>query len=303
MSTLPVLPLRDVVVFPHMVVPLFVGREKSITALETAMNEDKQILLVAQKDPKTDNPNQEELFSVATLANLLQLLRLPDGTVKVLVEGEQRVRFSSFNEHETGLSAAFTLVEEEAVSTEETKKIAELLLEKFEIYAKGSKKIAAEVVGSVTGIESFPRLVDTIATHVSLRVDQKQELLELTHVDERATKLIGYIESEMDAFKVDKKIRGRVKKQMEKSQREYYLNEQMKAIQKELGELDEGTNEFEDLESKIQASGMPEEALKKSTAEMQKLKMMSPMLAEASVVRSYIDWMVGIPWKKKSRRS
>ena len=301
-SVFPVLPLRDVVVFPQMVVPLFVGREKSINALEAAMAEDKQVVLLAQKEPETDDPGADALFNVGTQANLLQLLRLPDGTVKVLVEGEQRVIVESISTSEGEfLSAQCRVIAEKNADDESSQAVSEQLVDKFELYVKGSKKVPSEVFSTVSGIENFTRLVDTIATHVNLEVSQKQELLEIESADARAVKLMGYIDSEMDVFKVDKKIRGRVKKQMEKSQREYYLNEQMKAIQKELGELDEGANEFEELETKIQECGMPEEAKKKASSEMSKLKMMSPMSAEASVVRSYIDWMVGIPWKKKSK--
>ncbi len=301
-SVLPVLPLRDVVVFPQMVVPLFVGREKSINALESAMAENKQVVLLAQKSPDIDDPSADELYAVGTQANLLQLLRLPDGTVKVLVEGEQRVVIESMDVVEEGFLSAQCVAISDKESDEETaQNLSEQLLDKFELYVKGSKKVPSEALSSVSGIESFSRLVDAIATHVNLEIEQKQQLLEIESADNRAAKLMECIDAEMDVFKVDKKIRGRVKKQMEKSQREYYLNEQMKAIQKELGELDEGTNEFEELETKVQECGMPEEAKKKATSELNKLKMMSPMSAEASVVRSYVDWMVGIPWKKKSK--
>ncbi len=303
MSTLlPVLPLRDVVVFPHMVVPLFVGRERSVQALEAAMAQDKQILLVAQREADIDDPQDEHLYRVGTLANVLQLLRLPDGTVKVLVEGELRVVIESLD-HESNdyMAATSSVIAEKEIADSEAEQITSTVYDRFEIYVKGSKKVPSEVLTTVSGIESAARFVDTVATHVNLDVAQKQELLEIESVAPRAEKLLEYMDTEMDVFRVEKKIRGRVKKQMEKSQREYYLNEQMKAIQKELGEMEDGPGELEELQQKIDEAGMPEEAMKKASAEMNKLKMMSPMSAEASVVRSYIDWIVGVPWKKKSK--
>ncbi|RZV53926.1 MAG: endopeptidase La [Pseudomonadales bacterium] len=305
--SLPVLPLRDVVVYPQMVVPLFVGREKSIEALEAAMEQDKQILLVAQTQPDTNDPDIDALYSVGTVATVLQLLRLPDGTVKVLVEGGARAQVLGpaeavdDSEEPAFMSVAYELCEETLVDEAEATELSALLTAQFEQYVKASKKVPAEVLGSLAGIESVTRLVDTVATHLALEVKQKQQVLEQPAVAERAELLMGFMDAELELSRVEKKIRGRVKKQMEKSQREYYLNEQMKAIQKELGDLDETGSEFDELEEKIAKAGMPEEAKKKISGEMNKLKMMSPMSAEASVVRSYIDWMVSIPWKKKSK--
>ena len=313
MSTqLPILPLRDVVVYPQMVVPLFVGREKSIHALEAAMAEDKQVLLVAQTEPETDDPSFDDLYKVGTVSTVLQLLRLPDGTVKVLVEGGQRAQLldpvtqDSDTAEQEQTSSSFTranyeIRDDEPVDEDMGSELIPVLTAQFEQYVKVSKKVPAEVLSSLAGIESVSRFVDTVATHLALEVSQKQDVLEARSVVARAELLLGYIDGELEIYKVEKKIRGRVKKQMEKSQREYYLNEQMKAIQKELGDIEEGTNDFDELQEKIDKAGMPQEALKKITAEMNKLKMMSPMSAEASVVRSYIDWMAGIPWKKKSK--
>jgi ATP-dependent Lon protease len=300
--SLPVLPLRDVVVYPQMVVPLFVGREKSIRALEAAMAEDKQILLVAQTEAETDDPAFDALYEVGTVATVLQLLRLPDGTVKVLVEGGARASISGlYPIDDDYLQADYTPYDDQPVDEGAAQDIIPMLTTQFEQFVKQSKKLPAEVLSSLSGIELPVRFVDTIATHLLLEVKQKQKVLEAQDVSERAELLLGYIDAEMDVVKVERKIRGRVKKQMEKSQREYYLNEQMKAIQKELGDMEDVPNEIEELQEKIHAAGMPQEAEKKVSAEINKLKMMSPMSAEASVVRSYIDWMVGIPWKKKSK--
>jgi ATP-dependent Lon protease len=299
-ATLPLLPLRDVVVYPHMVIPLFVGREKSITSLEKAMSEDKKVILVAQKHASVDNPKQDDLYEYGTLASILQLLKLPDGTIKVLVEGQKRVKIHSIVEDDC-FSAGYEVAEQSSDNTRETDALMRSLLTGFEQYVNMSKKVPAEVLGSLSGIDDAGRLADTVAAQMSLELKQKQDILECIDDADRLEHLIALLEGEVDLFKVEKKIRGRVKKQMEKSQREYYLNEQMKAIQKELGEIGSETNELDDLENKINAAGMPKEALEKTSAELNKLKMMSPMSAEASVVRAYIDWMVGLPWKKRSR--
>ena len=301
--TVPVLPLRDVVVYPHMVIPLFVGREKSVAALEEAVKGSKQILLVAQKDAEKDEPEHDDLHGVGTLASILQLLKLPDGTIKVLVEGIERVRCSHVHEINDNLLVAEVHALEEGESGEERELevVARTLLNQFEGYVKLNKKIPPEVLTSLSGIDDVSRLADTIAAHMALRLEEKQKILEMVDVRERIEHLMVLIESEVDILQVEKRIRGRVKQQMEKSQREYYLNEQMKAIQKELGELDEGANELDDLERKIEKAGMPKEARDKARAELNKLKMMSPMSAEASVVRNYLDWMVAVPWKKRTK--
>lgn len=298
---LPLLPLRDVVVYPHMVIPLFVGREKSIEALEQAMAADKQILLVAQRNASVDDPGQDDIYSVGTVSSILQLLKLPDGTVKVLVEGGYRARIDLVNEQSSSFTAVTFPDEADDLDAAEAEVLVRSALEHFDKYVNLSKKVPAEVLNSLSGIDEPGRLADTIAAHMSLELDQKQAILEVADVRERMEHLIGLMNAEIDLFQVEKKIRGRVKKQMEKSQREYYLNEQMKAIQKELGEMDDAPNEIDDLQNKIQQAGMPKEALEKAMAELNKLKMMSPMSAEASVVRSYIDWMVSAPWKKRSK--
>ena len=299
---LPVLPLRDVVVYPHMVIPLFVGREKSIQALEEAMQRDKQILLVAQRSASEDEPKIEHLFSTGTIATILQMLKLPDGTVKVLVEGEGRATIHDFFEEADHYAANLTALECEDIGESEAELYKRSTLEQFERYIQVNKKIPSEVMSSLNNIDEPSRLADTIAAHMSLKLDQKQNLLEMLDSKARLELLMSLMESEIDLVEVEKRIRGRVKKQMEKSQREYYLNEQMKAIQKELGDLDEnGGGELEELEQKISASGMPQEALEKTQAEFNKLKMMSPMSAEATVVRGYIDWMLQIPWTKRSK--
>ncbi|MBU2955388.1 endopeptidase La [Marinobacter sp. F3R08] len=296
----PLLPLRDVVVFPHMVVPLFVGREKSIQALEAAMEGAKEILLVAQKDAATDEPGPRDVFEMGTLATVLQMLRLPDGTVKVLVEGNARATISDITEAEY-LSGGAVLMDEEGLPEREQEVLVKTLMDEFEKYVKLSKKVPSEVSNALTGIEELERLADTMATHLEMRIPEKQELLEALDIRKRVDLLLGKLDGEIDLIEVEKRIRGRVKKQMERSQREYYLNEQMKAIQKEMGNLGEGNNDFEELEDKLEEAGLPEEARKKTETELNKLKMMSPMSAEATVVRGYIDWMLAIPWKKRSR--
>jgi ATP-dependent Lon protease len=301
MIELPLLPLRDVVVYPHMVIPLFVGREKSILALEEAMAGDKQILLVAQKNASVDEPDVEDIYRLGTVSNVLQLLKLPDGTVKVLVEGGYRARLEDIHSEGEYFTANCIADEQELESDSEGEALARSVLTQFEKYVNLSKKVPSEVLTSLSGIDEPGRLADTIAAHMSLELEQKQNILEIVDINQRVEHLMGLMESEIDLFQVEKRIRGRVKKQMEKSQREYYLNEQMKAIQKELGDMDEAPNEIEELETKIKDSGMSKEALDKTNAELNKLKMMSPMSAEASVVRSYIDWMVNVPWKKRSK--
>ncbi|QFQ78123.1 endopeptidase La [Vibrio harveyi] len=297
---IPVLPLRDVVVYPHMVIPLFVGREKSISCLETAMETNKQVLLVAQKQADTDEPTVEDLFEVGTVATILQLLKLPDGTVKVLVEGQQRAKINHFKESEFFLAEAEFVVTPE-LDEREQEVIVRSAINQFEGFIKLNKKIPPEVLTSLSGIDEAARLADTIAAHMPLKLVDKQQVLEIIDVTERLEFLMGQMESEIDLLQVEKRIRGRVKKQMEKSQREYYLNEQMKAIQKELGEMEDAPDEFETLKQKIEESKMPQDAREKTEQELQKLKMMSPMSAEATVVRSYIDWMVSVPWNKRSK--
>ncbi|EKC5523263.1 TPA: endopeptidase La [Vibrio parahaemolyticus] len=297
---IPVLPLRDVVVYPHMVIPLFVGREKSISCLETAMETNKQVLLVAQKQADTDEPTVDDLFEVGTVATILQLLKLPDGTVKVLVEGQQRAKINHFKESDFFLAEAEFIVTPE-LDEREQEVIVRSAINQFEGFIKLNKKIPPEVLTSLNGIDEAARLADTIAAHMPLKLVDKQQVLEIIDVTERLEFLMGQMESEIDLLQVEKRIRGRVKKQMEKSQREYYLNEQMKAIQKELGEMEDVPDEFETLQKKIDESKMPQEAREKTEQELQKLKMMSPMSAEATVVRSYIDWMVSVPWTKRSK--
>ncbi|MGI3052517.1 endopeptidase La [Vibrio alginolyticus] len=297
---IPVLPLRGVVVYPHMVIPLFVGREKSISCLETAMETNKQVLLVAQKQADTDEPTVDDLFDVGTVATILQLLKLPDGTVKVLVEGQQRAKINHFKESDFFLAEAEFVVTPE-LDEREQEVIVRSAINQFEGFIKLNKKIPPEVLTSLNGIDEAARLADTIAAHMPLKLVDKQQVLEIVDVTERLEFLMGQMESEIDLLQVEKRIRGRVKKQMEKSQREYYLNEQMKAIQKELGEMEDAPDEFETLQKKIDESKMPQEAREKTEQELQKLKMMSPMSAEATVVRSYIDWMVSVPWAKRSK--
>jgi ATP-dependent Lon protease len=299
--TLPVLPLRDVVVFPHMVIPLFVGRKKSITALERAMESGKQIMLVAQMSASDDDPTPEQIHRIGTVASILQLLKLPDGTVKVLVEGEQRAEVQQFTETDDSFTALVTMVEPVPVEDREGEALMRSVLAEFDQYVKLNMKIPPEILTSLAGIDEPGRLADAIAAHLSLKIEDKQKILEMRNTRERLEHILGVMESEIDLLQVEKRIRGRVKRQMEKSQREYYLNEQMKAIQKELGEIEDGPNEAEELNKKIEKAGMPKEAREKAEAELKKLKMMSPMSAEATVVRNYIDWLVNVPWKKRSK--
>ena len=298
---LPLLPLRDVVVYPHMVIPLFVGREKSIEALEAAMTGDKQILLVAQRNPADDDPGEDALYRVGTIATVLQLLKLPDGTVKVLVEGEQRGAVERFSEVNGHCRAEVSLIDEADVPERESEVFVRSLLSQFEQYVQLGKKVPAEVLSSLNSIDEPGRLVDTMAAHMALKIEQKQEILEIIDLSARVEHVLALLDGEIDLLQVEKRIRGRVKKQMERSQREYYLNEQMKAIQKELGDGDEGHNEIEELKKRIDAAGLPKDALAKAQAELNKLKQMSPMSAEATVVRSYIDWLVQVPWKAQSK--
>lgn len=301
-TVLPVLPLRDVVVYPHMVIPLFVGREKSIRCLEVAMEQDKKILLVAQKDAATDNPEKSDLYPVGTIANILQLLKLPDGTVKVLVEGAERVLLEELTDEETYFVGIVCPLECIDIPDAESDVLIRSAISQFEGYIKLNKKIPPEVLTSIAAIDDPVRLADTMAAHMPLKLEDKQRVLEIQEVSERLMFLMAKMESEIDLLQVEKRIRSRVKKQMEKSQREYYLNEQMKAIQKELGELDENTpDEFETLHKKIIDAGMTLEAKDKALAELTKLKMMSPMSAEATVVRSYIDWLIAVPWKARTK--
>ena len=300
-EVLPLLPLRDVVVFPAMVIPLFVGREKSIHALEEAMAHDKRIMLIAQRDAADDEPGSDGLHAIGTIANVLQLLKLPDGTVKVLVEGDERARLEQLIDEDTLFRGVVERVEPANLSERENEVLVRSLTGHFEQYVQLSKKVPSEVLSTISGIEDASRLADTIAAHISLKLDEKQNVLEMTDPRARVEHLMELMESEIDLLKVEKRIRGRVKKQMEKSQREYYLNEQMKAIQKELGDLEDGGNEFDELSSKIEQAGMSKDARDKAAAELKKLRMMSPMSAEASVVRGYLDWLVNLPWKKRSR--
>ncbi len=298
---IPVLPLRDVVVYPHMVIPLFVGREKSIRCLEAAMDHDKKIMLVAQKEASTDEPGVNDLFTVGTVASILQMLKLPDGTVKVLVEGLQRARISALSDNGEHFSAKAEYLESPTIDEREQEVLVRTAISQFEGYIKLNKKIPPEVLTSLNSIDDPARLADTIAAHMPLKLADKQSVLEMSDVNERLEYLMAMMESEIDLLQVEKRIRNRVKKQMEKSQREYYLNEQMKAIQKELGEMDDAPDENEALKRKIDAAKMPKEAKEKAEAELQKLKMMSPMSAEATVVRGYIDWMVQVPWNARSK--
>ncbi len=301
-KNIPVLTLRDVVVYPYMVIPLFVGREKSIKALDMAMEEGKTILLVAQKSAEIDDPGVNDIYSIATLATILQLLKLPDGTLKVLVEGVERSAILSTSIDLGYLTADVKKIEFDGdIEERKLELLSRMLVSQFEKYIKLNKKIPSEVLSSLSGINEPDRLADTVASHLNLKVAEKQEILEILNVKLRLNKLIELVDVEIDLLQVEKRIRGRVKQQMDKSQREYYLNEQMKAIQKELGDMDEAPSELDELEQKIKKAGMPKEAREKASSELNKLKMMSPMSAEATVVRNYIDWMVGLPWRKKSR--
>ena len=299
---IPVLPLRDVVVYPHMVIPLFVGRERSIDALDAAMKDNKQVLLVAQREAEVDEPDFSDLYEVGTLANILQLLKLPDGTVKVLVEGCQRSKVVGYQETGSFFSAVVNPLDEVlALSEQELDVLQRTVISSFEQYVKLNNKIPPEVLTSLAGIDDPSRLADTIAAHMGLKVAEKQGILEDPNIQDRLERLMTLMEGEVDILEMEKKIRVRVKQQMEKNQREYYLNEQMKAIQKELGDMDDVPNEIEELERKIADAGMSKEAKAKADAELNKLKLMSPMSAEATVVRNYIDWMVSVPWKKKTK--
>lgn len=299
--TLPLLPLRDVVVYPQMVIPLFVGREKSISALEAAMEDSKRVMLVAQREASQDDPDGEDLFSIGTVAEIMQLLKLPDGTVKVLIEGRERADLVALSEGEKYTSAEVSERDNQPLNQREQEALVRVLLEQFEQYTKLSRKVPNEVLTSLKGMEDPSRMVDTISAHLSLGINDKQTLLELDRVRERIEHLLSYIEAEIDLLQVEKRIRSRVKEQMEKSQREYYLNEQMKAIQKEMGELDDVPNEVEQYEKRIADSGMPQEALDKARQELNKLKMMAQSSAEATVVRTYLDWLLDVPWKKRTR--
>jgi ATP-dependent Lon protease len=301
-SLIPVLPLRDVVVYPHMVIPLFVGRERSIEALDAAMKDNKQILLVAQKEAEIDEPGFQDLYQIGTLANILQLLKLPDGTVKVLVEGSQRSKVLSYKETGSFFSAFVSeLPDSLHLSDQEQDVLQRTVLSSFDQYVKLNSKIPPEVLNSLSGIDDPSRLADTMAAHMSLKIQEKQAILETSDIASRLEHLMTLMEGEVDLLEMEKRIRVRVKQQMEKNQREYYLNEQMKAIQKELGEMEDVPNEIEDLENKIERAGMSKEAKAKAEAELNKLKLMSPMSAEATVVRNYIDWMLSVPWKNKTK--
>ena len=297
----PVLPLRDVVVYPHMVIPLFVGREKSILALDQAMKADKQILLLAQKQAEVDEPKADDLYRVGTMATILQLLKLPDGTVKVLVEGVGRAAVDRLVASESFAAHSTPMPDIEIYDERELDVLTRSVVSQFEQYVKMNKKVPPEVLTSLAGIEHAGRLADTVAAHMSLKLAEKQKVLEIQDVRKRLEHVLALVEGEMEVLQIEKRIRGRVKQQMEKSQREYYLNEQMKAIQRELGELEDAPNEIGEIEKRIKKAGMPKEAREKATAELNKLKMMSPMSAEATVVRNYIDWLVKAPWKKRSK--
>jgi ATP-dependent Lon protease len=301
LTVIPVLPLRDVVVYPHMVIPLFVGREKSIKALEAAMENDKQILLVAQKSAAQDDPQPDDVYRIGTVSSILQLLKLPDGTVKVLVEGNTRAKIVHFVGTEEYFTAQVVNFAGKDLEDREADVLSRSLTGQFDQYVKLNKKVPPEILTSLSSIDDPSRLVDTIAAHMSLKIDEKQKILEIPDLRDRFEHLMGFLESELDLLQVEKRIRGRVKRQMEKSQREYYLNEQMKAIQKELGEMEDTPNELEELEQKIEKAGMSKEAKSKAKTELNKLKMMSPMSAEATVVRNYLDWLVNVPWKKRSK--
>ncbi len=300
-GAIPVLPLRDVVVYPHMVIPLFVGREKSIVALDRAMNAGKRILLVAQQTADLDDPEPEDLYEVGTVATILQLLKLPDGTVKVLVEGSERAKVENLYVVDHFAADITPLADEDRHDEREVDVLVRSIVSQFEQYVKLNKKIPPEILTSLSGIDESGRLADTVAAHMALKLSEKQRILEIRDVKERLEQILGIIEGEIDVLQIEKRIRGRVKQQMEKSQREYYLNEQMKAIQKELGEMEDAPNELQDLEARIEKAGMPKDAKEKAVSELNKLKLMSPMSAEATVVRNYVDWLVKAPWKKRSK--
>jgi len=298
---IPVLPLRDVVVYPHMVIPLFVGREKSILALEAAMKGYKRIMLVAQRQAEVDDPKLDDLYKIGTIATILQLLKLPDGTVKVLVEGVDRGVVETLEGGTFYTATVSPASEVNSYDEKELEVLSRSVVSQFEQYVKLNKKVPPEVLTALAGIDDAGRLADTVAAHMALKLPEKQKVLEILDVRARLEHILVAIEGEMDVLQIEKRIRGRVKAQMEKSQREYYLNEQMKAIQKELGEMEDGVNEIQELEQKIEGAGMPKEAKEKATTELNKLKMMSPMSAEATVVRNYIDWLVKVPWKKRTK--
>ncbi|MBT5232147.1 MAG: endopeptidase La [Methylococcales bacterium] len=300
-SSVPVLPLRDVVVYPHMVIPLFVGREKSIRALDAAMQSNKQILLVAQKSADVDDPGMGDMHQIGALSSILQLLKLPDGTVKVLVEGSRRAEIKGLEEEDEYFSASIDVLVDGEEDEREIEVLMRSILSLFDQYVKLNKKVPPEVLTSLVSIDDPSRLADTIAAHMALKLDEKQVVLEIGSIIGRLEHLMGLMDGEIDILQMEKRIRGRVKRQMEKNQREYYLNEQMKAIQKELGEMDDVPNEVDDLAAKIEEAAMPKDAAKKATSELNKLKLMSPMSAEATVVRNYIDWLVSLPWKKRSK--
>ncbi len=296
-----VLPLRDIVVFPHMIVPLFVGREKSVQALEHVMHTDKQIVLVTQKTPSEDDPGPKDLYDVGTIGTILQLLKLPDGTVKVLVEGGARVKLSELTDDKGYMEAKVTKILDSSIHDEELEALARSVIGQFEQYIKLNKKIPPEVIVSINQIDDLSKMTDTVASHLALKIDQKQALLELATTAERLEQIYAFMEGEIGVLQVEKRVRSRVKRQMEKTQREYYLNEQMKAIQKELGEGESGLDEMGELEDKIEKASMPKEARERAKAELKKLRQMSPMSAEATVVRNYLDWILSVPWSKRSR--
>ncbi len=302
-ESFPVLPLRDVVVYPHMVIPLFVGRQKSVRALDRAMEGNKQILLVAQKSAAEDDPGPDQTYNVGTMANILQLLKLPDGVIKVLVEGTARAGMRDCYEYEGMFVADVEILEPKAIDEQEMDVHARSAMNQFEHYVKLNKKVPPEIISSLASIDDASRLADTIAAHMSIKIEEKQRVLEIIDIKQRLTHLIKLMEAEIDLLQVEKRIRGRVKTQMEKSQREYYLNEQMKAIQKELGEMEDVPNELDELAARISKAGMHKEAREKAESELSKLRMMSPMSAEATVVRNYVDWLVGVPWKIRSKVS
>jgi ATP-dependent Lon protease len=296
-----VLPLRDIVVFPHMIVPLFVGREKSVAALEHVMHGEKQIILVTQKKPSEDDPAPEDLYTTGTIGTILQLLKLPDGTVKVLVEGGERVELKDLNDDKGYLEANVTELTDTTVVDDELEALARAVMSQFEQYVKLNKKIPPEVIVSINQISEPSKMADTVASHLALKIDQKQELLELRTTAERLERIYSFMEGEIGVLQVEKRVRSRVKRQMEKTQREYYLNEQMKAIQKELGDGEDGLDEIGEIEKKIQETKMPEEAKERAMAELKKLRQMSPMSAEATVVRNYLDWILCVPWSERSK--
>ncbi len=298
---LPILPLRDVVVYPHMVIPLFVGRERSVAALDLAMSAGKEIFLVPQTKADVDDPGEKDIYEIGTVATILQLLKLPDGTVKVLVEGVRRARIQNLEINECFSAEAEELAEEEDFDEREMEVLVRSVVSQFEQYVKHNKKIPPEILTSLAGIEQPGRLADTVAAHMALKLSDKQKILEISDVKVRLEHVLGLVDGEIDVLRIEKRIRGRVKQQMEKSQHEYYLNEQMKAIQKELGDMEDAPNELADLEKKIKTAGMTKEGKEKATSELNKLKLMSPMSAEASVVRNYVDWLVKVPWKKRTK--